>query len=144
MLREGAGPPQTRARQLRFQPREKEPPAARSASCGSLRAARSLLRPRARERLARASPSSTMLRVLAAAAVWSGQLRGSSAQTCTIGNDIDVSPSTCSSTSCSSYTTIGNAYVSSAPGGGQGGVQITQKEMDILIDSRAKALTSYE
>ena len=49
-----------------------------------------------------------MLRVLAAAAVWSGQLRGSSAQTCTIGNDIDVSPSTCSSTSCSSYTTIGN------------------------------------
>mmetsp|Transcript_6764 Transcript_6764/g.17223 ORF Transcript_6764/g.17223 Transcript_6764/m.17223 type:complete len:178 (+) Transcript_6764:97-630(+) len=42
------------------------------------------------------------------------------------------------------YTTIGNAYVSSAPGGGQGGVQITQKEMDILIDSRAKALSSYE
>eukprot|EP01046_Picozoa_sp_COSAG06_P038870 COSAG06_NODE_4529_length_4153_cov_1.937193_6_plen_293_part_00 len=52
--------------------------------------------------------------VLAAAAVWAGQLRGSSAETCTGLYDIDISPSSCSSSSCSSYTTIGNGACSSS------------------------------
>ena len=51
--------------------------------------------------------------VLAAMAVWTGQLRGSSAETCQGLYDIDISPSSCSSSVCSSYTTIGNGCSSS-------------------------------